>query len=48
MTTFGVLDDDGDVIPQKPVSVGVRKFSEDSFADAQRAIAAERDRMAVP
>lgn len=47
-TIFGTLDDDGNVIPQQPVTVGVRKFSEDAFAEAQRAIAAERDRAGDP
>jgi len=42
-TVFGTLDDDGNVIPREPVTVGVRRFSEEAFTEAQRAIAAERD-----
>lgn len=46
-TVFGVLDDDGDANPQQPVTVQVHRFSEDAFAEAQRAIAAERDKIAA-
>jgi len=43
-TTFGVLDDEGNAIPQQPVTVQVHKFSAEAFAEAQKAIAAERDK----
>lgn len=42
-TVFGVLDDDGNVAPQQPITAQVSKFSADSFTDAHAAIAAKRD-----
>ncbi|MGH3205922.1 MAG: hypothetical protein ACRDP5_28305 [Streptosporangiaceae bacterium] len=40
---FGAVDDDGNAIPQPPVTVQVRRFSAESFTEAYAAIAAERD-----
>ena len=41
--TFGVLDDDGNVIPQEPMQVRVAKFERDEFAAAFDAVAKARD-----
>ena len=46
-TVFGLLDGDGNAVPQQPVTVRVDRFSEAVFADAQRVIAAERDKIAA-
>jgi hypothetical protein len=43
-TVFGVLDDDGNVIPQEPVTVQVSRFASDSFVEAYTAIAGARDK----
>ena len=46
-TVFGVLDEDGNAVPQQPVTVQVHKFSPEAFGDAHAAVAAERDRIAA-
>lgn len=45
-TVFGVLDDEGNALPQNPVTVPLHKFSAESFAEAYQRIAAERDKAA--
>ena len=45
-TIFGLLDDDGNVIPQQPVVVNVGRFDESAFSEAHAAIAQARDRAA--
>jgi hypothetical protein len=42
-TVFGVVDDDGNAIPQQPVTATVGKFSSEAFAEAYTAIAQARD-----
>lgn len=42
-TVFGVLDDDGNVMPQQPIVAQVRRFDADSFTEAHAVIAKERD-----
>lgn len=42
-TTFGVLDDDSNVIPQQPIQATVTRFAPDAFADAHQAIQDARD-----
>jgi hypothetical protein len=44
---FGVLDGDGNAVPQQPITVQVHKFSEAAFAEAQQVIAAKRDEVAA-
>jgi hypothetical protein len=46
-TVFGVLDDDGNVIPQQPIVAQSSKFSAYAFTEAYAAIAAERDKAAA-
>lgn len=46
-TVFGVLDEDGNVIPQPPVTVPVYRFTPEAFTEAQKAIEAQRDRAAA-
>jgi hypothetical protein len=46
-TVFGVLDDEGNVIPQPPVTVSVSRFSAEAFAEAHNAIAQARDEAAA-
>jgi hypothetical protein len=46
-TVFGVLDDDGNVIPQQPIVAQSSRFSEEAFRDAYAAIAGERDKAAT-
>ena len=46
-TVFGVLDGDGNAVPQQPVTVQVHRFSPETFAEAQQAIAAKRDEIAA-
>lgn len=43
-TIFGVLDDDGNAIPQQPVTVPVYQFCGEAFGEAYQKIAAERDK----
>jgi hypothetical protein len=45
-TVFGVLDDQGNVIPQQPVTVTVGLFNPEAFAEAYEAIAQARDEAA--
>ena len=45
-TVFGVLDEDGNAIPQEPVTVRVDRFSADAFTEAQQVIAQARDKAA--
>jgi hypothetical protein len=42
-TVFGVLDGDGNAVPQQPVVASVPTFSNESFIEAFEAIAAKRD-----
>lgn len=42
-SVFGVLDDDGNVIPQEPVVGQLAKFSAEGFAEAFAAIQTRRD-----
>jgi hypothetical protein len=44
---FGVLDDDGNAIPQQPVTVQVTRFSPEAFGEAYGTIAAQRDKAAA-
>ena len=46
-TVFGVLDDDGNVIPQQPIVAQSSKFSAEAFTEAHAAIAGERDKAAA-
>jgi hypothetical protein len=46
-TVFGVLDDDGNVIPQQPVTVNVGLFKPEAFTEAYAAIAQARDEAAA-
>lgn len=46
-TTFGVLDEDGNVIPQQPVQVQVTLFKPEAFSDAYAAIEQARDQAAA-
>jgi hypothetical protein len=43
-TVFGLLDDDGNVIPQQPVTVQVQRFAPEAFTDAHTTIAEARDK----
>lgn len=42
-TVFGVLDDDGNVIPQDPIVLDLRIFSEAAFGEAFAVITRLRD-----
>jgi hypothetical protein len=39
-----VLDDDGNAVPQQPVTVQVHRFAPDAFTEAHQQIAEARDR----
>jgi ribosomal protein L4 len=42
-TVFGVLDDDGNAIPQQPITVQVQRFDANAFKDAHGVVARARD-----
>ena len=42
-TVFGVLDDDGNAIPQQPVQATTSVFSAEAFTEVHRQIAEARD-----
>ena len=42
-TVFGVVDEDGNAIPQQPVTATVSLFKADAFVEAYKAIAHARD-----
>lgn len=42
-STFGTLDEDGNVIQGEPIAVNVPVFSDEKFLDARQMIAGERD-----
>lgn len=42
-TVFGVVDDDGNAIPQQPITAQVSRFNADAFAEGYEAIAEARD-----
>lgn len=46
--TFGVLDDDGNVNPQQPVTVTLAKFSRDALEEAFQSIAVARENANQP
>lgn len=43
-TQFGLLDDDGNAIPQEPITATVQRFGLDDFREAHDVIAAARDK----
>lgn len=45
-THFGVLDDDGNVIPQEPINAQVQIFTREKFAEAFDLIEKQRDEAA--
>jgi hypothetical protein len=42
-TTFGLLDEEGNVIPQQPIQVQVSRFAADAFEEAHRLIEKARE-----
>lgn len=42
-TTFGVIDDDDNVVPQEPVQLQITRFAPEAFAEAFATIAKARD-----